>query len=155
MQRTKKQANNSGNIRNLKNSTGLKIAVAGAAAILLLNILIGGWFAYHTVMTSKTNTDQYQAVFLNDGQVYFGKIHNINDEYVRLSNVYYLQNQSENNVVDPQEALENQSDMKLVALASRVHGPEDEMFIKSDNILFFQNLKPDSRVSEAIRGYRN
>lgn len=154
MQRMRKQSNNSGGLKNFKLSPVLKIAIAGAVIILLLNIIIGGWLAYRTLSATKNDPSQYQAVFLNDGQVYFGKMHNLDSEYVKLSNVYYLQNQSENSALDPQN-IENQSGMELVALTSRVHGPEDDMFIKSDNILFFQNLKPDSRVSDAIRNYGN
>ncbi|KKS44450.1 MAG: hypothetical protein UV05_C0006G0014 [candidate division CPR1 bacterium GW2011_GWA2_42_17] len=36
------------------------------------------------------NVDNYQAVFLTNGQVYFGQINSINDNYVKLSNIYYL-----------------------------------------------------------------
>src|SRR3989344_4528142 len=35
--------------------------------------------------------DQYQAVFLTNGQVYFGKLSDVNSAYVSLQDIYYLQ----------------------------------------------------------------
>jgi hypothetical protein len=41
------------------------------------------------VMTAKASG--YQAVFLSNGQVYFGKIENPSSDYVTLKDIYYLQ----------------------------------------------------------------
>src|SRR4051812_40306484 len=42
-----------------------------------------------TMATAKSGT--YQAVFLTNGQVYFGKISEVHGDYVGLSDIYYLQ----------------------------------------------------------------
>jgi hypothetical protein len=39
-------------------------------------------------------SDGYQAVFLNNGETYFGKVSEINRETLTLTNVYYLQSQA-------------------------------------------------------------
>src|SRR3989344_2703164 len=66
-----------------------------------------------------------QAVFLNNGQVYFGGITNLNSRYVRLSNVYYLR-QSDSPQPDKNSGTSNaNSNLSLVKLGCEIHGPED------------------------------
>ncbi len=86
----------------------------------------------------------WQSVFLENGQVYFGKLSNISDEYVALSNVYYLKEAS-----DLQGA-----NLNLVKLGGELHGPEDVMYIRKDSISFWENMKPTSRVVQSIEGAR-
>jgi len=96
--------------------------------------------------------EQYQAVFLNNGQVYFGKLRGASSEYLRLQDVFYLQ--QNNQVQQPQDQNQSQSDnnLSLVRLGNELHGPENEMFIARDQILFWENLKDDGKVVQAIKG---
>jgi len=41
----------------------------------------------------------------------------------------------------------------LIKLGSEIHGPDDEMIVSKDQILFFENLKKDSQVSASIDKY--
>ncbi len=84
---------------------------------------------------------KWQAVFLTNNQVYFGRLENYNREYTVLKNVYYLQTQQAG------QAFEN---LNLVKLGSEIHGPEDTIFIPKKQILFWENLRSDSRVVGAI-----
>lgn len=95
---------------------------------------------------------KFQAVFLTNGQVYFGNVVSINGEYVDLKNIYYL---SVNQQVQPgQNANANQSDQQasisLVKLGCELHGPVDQMLINSDQVAFWENLKTDGQVSQKI-----
>src|SRR4051794_31729006 len=36
------------------------------------------------------DNNRFQAVFLNGGQVYFGKVRNLNGQYITMDNIYYL-----------------------------------------------------------------
>ena len=92
--------------------------------------------------------DQYQAVFLTNGQVYFGKLSGVNSEYVVLKNIYYLQEDNQNLQNQTQEA--EQPNLKLIKLGSELHGPEDEMFIERDKVIFWENLKNDGRIVKEI-----
>ncbi len=102
-----------------------------------------------------TATDQastYQAVFLTNGQVYFGQISNTQDNYVTLKDIYYLQ-------VGPQQgsgtdALNAQQSISLVKLGNELHGPEDEMHISRSQILFYEDLKTEGSVVKAIEAYK-
>lgn len=92
--------------------------------------------------------DQYQAVFVNvngtnGGQVYFGKVSALTPQYIRLTNVFYIQNQQ---TQDAQAAAN--SSYNLVKLGCELHGPQDEMLINRDQVFFWENLKADSQVAQ-------
>ena len=90
--------------------------------------------------------EQYQAVFLANGNVYFGKLRGASSEYVRLEDVFYLNNQA------PSADQNQQSNLSLIRRGEEIHGPETEMFIARDQILFWENLKDDGKVVQAIKG---
>ena len=99
----------------------------------------------------------YQAVFLTNGQVYFGKLSQAGDDYTTLKDIYYLQ------VVQPplqgqqqpgQAQAQAQPQISLVKLGSELHGPVDEMKITKSQVLFYENMKDDSQVVQAIKNYK-
>ncbi len=96
-------------------------------------------------------TDQYQAVFLSDGQIYFGKITDVKNEYLVLEDIYYLQVEQQVQP-DRDDSSEEQSQprVSLAKLGNELHGPEDQMFISRLQVLFWENLKGDGQVSTAI-----
>lgn len=100
-------------------------------------------------------TDQYQAVFLTDGQIYFGKLDNSNDSYARLTDIYYLQVEQAVQPVQGDDAkaaddADAGAKISLAKLGNELHGPEDEMYVNRDRILFWENLKNDGQVVTAI-----
>jgi hypothetical protein len=42
-----------------------------------------------------------------------------------------------------------------VKLGSELHGPQDAMFIDSDKVMFWENMKDDSKVVQAIHQHKN
>ncbi len=123
----------------------------------VLYLLIVAAIVYAIISTkgfgllNKTNSSDWQAVFLSNGQVYFGHLSNQGDQFATLTNIYYLQ-------VDQQSALQNgasstpttQPKLTLIKLGNELHGPQDEMTINRDHILFIENMKSDSKVVTAI-----
>lgn len=98
------------------------------------------------------DTNSYQAVFLNGGQVYFGKITSLNNKYTALNNIYYLR---VNQTVQPNAPSSNSSnDVSLVKLGCELHGPQDQMVINNEQIIFWENLKNDGQVTKAIAAYQ-
>jgi hypothetical protein len=91
----------------------------------------------------------YHAVFLTNGQVYFGRVTSRNDFEVVLENIYYLQ--SDKQMIA--QGLDNQKELKLIKLGNELHGPEDMMYINRDQVLFIEPLKADSKVVKAISEY--
>jgi hypothetical protein len=92
------------------------------------------------------DTSKQQAVFLTNGQVYFGKIARINRDFVDLQSIYYLNSQQA--ASGQQQA--TQQNFSLVKLGCELHGPVDQMVINRDQISFWENLKGDGKVSKAI-----
>lgn len=129
--------------------------LAGGIALLLV-LVLAGWLVYRSSMASIIDGGRYQAVFFTNGQVYFGKLQNLNGSYFKLTDIFYLQTPSNDNSKNPQATSSQQSsDVQLVKLGSEIHGPEDEMIISKDQVLFFENLKKDGKVSDSIVKYKD
>lgn len=94
----------------------------------------------------------YQAVFLTNGQVYFGKVSDMNDAYATLNDIYYLQ--VTNPPLQGEGAQNQQQQILLVKLGNELHGPVDEMKINRDQILFVEDMKEESQVMQKIREYQ-
>jgi hypothetical protein len=129
----------------------------------LIVVILAVWLGL--TASKSLATSEYQAVFLSNGQVYFGKMTNTGNWTV-LKDVYYLQvtqnlqdAASGNSNTAPTGTANNnqatQPEIKLVKLGSELHGPEDAMYIAKDKILFWENMKSDSKVMQAIRTYTN
>jgi len=97
------------------------------------------------------NSNQYQAVFLNGGQVYFGKIGVLNKQYMTLGSIYYLR---VNQTVQPNANTSNANDVSLVKLGCELHGPQDQMVINADQVVFWENLKSDGQVAKAVAEFQ-
>jgi len=95
------------------------------------------------------DTTKFQAVFLNGGQVYFGRVTALNSNYLKLNEIYYLR---VNQQVQP-NGTQTQGDVQLVKLGCELHGPQDQMVIYKDQIIFWENLKDDGQVAQAIKKY--
>lgn len=91
--------------------------------------------------------NNFQAVFLTGGQVYFGHITQIDDSTITLVHIYYLQNGNYD------KGGNVSGDSTLVKLGNELHGPKDTMYIERKNTQFWENLKPDGKVTQAIKQY--
>lgn len=116
-------------------------------ALAIYAFVLGG---RDTSQNKYVNKSGYQAVFLNGGQVYFGKISSSNSKYLTLNDIYYLR---VNQQVQPgQEAKQN--DVSLVKLGCELHGPDDQMVVNQDQVVFWENLKTDGQVAKAVAEFQ-
>jgi hypothetical protein len=126
--------------------------------VILALVIIAGTVATKQFFNASSQIDssKYQAVFLTSGQVYFGKLQNSNGDYLTLTNVFYLQAKTDATTApNPQKASSNSgSDVELIKLGNEIHGPVDKMVISHAQVLFYENLKPDGRVSQSITNYK-
>lgn len=128
------------------------------SVVLIVSAIVLTVYFGKNLVTSGGNSGaikgkQYQALFLTNGQVYFGKLKSVDDGYVRLSDIYYLQVQQNVQPKDNKPATE-QPQVSLAKLGDELHGPEDNMFISRDQVLFWENLKEDGKVVTAIKDYQ-
>ncbi|MDB5187324.1 MAG: hypothetical protein JWM07_796, partial [Candidatus Saccharibacteria bacterium] len=81
------------------------------------------------------------------------KLQSTKGDYLTLTNIYYLQVQQTVQPADANAAV-NQGETQLVKLGNELHGPQDSMRISDKQVLFWENLKADSKVSQAISNYK-
>jgi hypothetical protein len=123
---------------------------AGAVALLFcVTVLVVATIAY--LAFAKDGGDQnkfvdsskYQAVFLTNGQVYFGNVSDINHDFVRLQNIYYLtQTTADGNYT-------------LVKLGcQQIHDPTDQMVISQTQVSFWENLNDNGKVVTSIKQFK-
>lgn len=93
------------------------------------------------------DSSKLQAVFLNTGQVYFGKVTSLNSRYVVLSNIYYLQTSSTGT-----DANAN-TNVSLVKLGCELHEPLDQMVINREQVTFWENLGDNGQVAQAVKTF--
>lgn len=118
----------------------------------LIVIILALYFAFGERIWFLMTAQGYQAVFLDNGQVYFGKL-GASGKWLKLSDIYYLQaNQSLQQTSGG--TADGSQNIELVKLGGELHGPSDAMYIERDKILFWENLKDDSKVIDAIEQYQ-
>lgn len=125
--------------------------------IVLSLLVIGGSLmkGYQAISADQgVKGKQYQAVFLTNGQVYFGKVSSVDGSYVTLKDIYYLQVQQQVQPKDAKAADAAQPQVSLAKLGGELHGPEDIMYISREQVLFWENLKADGKVATAINDYK-
>lgn len=101
----------------------------------------------------KEKRSEWQAVFLTNGQVYFGKLSGESNRLVTLREVYYLQ-LAQAPQPEEQKSQTPPPQISLVKLGQELHGPVDEMRINRDHILFIEDMKNSAKVVEAIERYK-
>jgi len=133
-----------------------KLPIILVALLLIVVVSLLAW----TSLSNKNagaaiDENKYQAVFFTNGQVYFGKLSTVNDNYLKLTDIYYLQTQSTDaKDTNPQQTSTDQSNVQLIKLGEEIHGPEDEMVLSRDQVLFYENLKADGKVGQSIEAYK-
>lgn len=124
--------------------------------VLLIGIaglLVGIIFAFSSGKKGDNedgyvDTSKYQAVFLNNGQVYFGNITQLNSSYVRMTNIFYLTQGSTSSTST------SSSNYSLVKLGcQQIHDPTDAMVINRDQVTFWENLNASGKVVSSIKQF--
>ncbi len=127
---------------------GLLWTIIVALAVIAIGAV--GWLVWSNAKSGATGIDssRYQAVFLEDGRVVFGKLTPFNEESFKLTNVYALGATEE---AEGESSTEASNKLQLVPTVSNVHGPEDAMIIMKAKVLYFQNLRTDSEAARLIQ----
>jgi hypothetical protein len=123
------------------------IIVSVIIVVFLAMVGFGGWWFWSK---SKASDTQRQAVFLTNGQVYFGYVDNASSQIVHVRDIYYLKTQD---LANPATDATGQKKLALIKMGSELHGPTNEVYINRDQILFIETMKSDSKVNQAIQKY--
>lgn len=123
-------------------------------AAIVASIFFGSRLVGAAGSGAAVKSGQYQALFLTNGQVYFGKLKSVDSSYVRLTDIYYLQVQQTVQPKDNNAQNAQNQQVSLAKLGGELHGPEDTMYVSRDQVLFWENLKGDGKVAKAISDYK-
>jgi hypothetical protein len=126
--------------------TSLK-KVVSVAALLVVVLAAVAAIAWQRRIGNRVKFDTpYQAVLLDNNQVYYGKIQGVGTDYPVLTDVFYVQN-----VVNPQT---KEVTNVLVRRGKEWHGP-DRMVINSRHIILIEPVSPNSKVAQLIAEARS
>jgi hypothetical protein len=129
------------------NKAWFSLAVIALAAVVVLGLLS----MYHlSGSPSRRSVDKnrYQAVHVSDGRVFFGKIQHIDAHFIGLADAYYTAQASTENV---DTTVTNQSNnLSLIKAGEEVYGPDGKVLIQLEQVVYWENLKTDSKLLEAI-----
>jgi hypothetical protein len=155
----------SGNLNNNDNKKGRsgrgdrgKLSrIVTVTLVALVAILIAAVIGVIVASNNDTKAEakyvdssKLQAVFLNTGQVYFGHIKTLNNQYFVVTDIYYLQAaNSEGN-----SGSNANSNVTLVKLGCELHEPYDQMVINSDQVTFWENLQDNGQVAKAVSTFQ-
>ncbi len=103
-----------------------------------------------------TKVDQAvpQAVFLTNGQVYFGNMTSLTQDSLVLEDVRYLQIEEDatQEGEDGEEAVTEEGGLSLVELGTaEVHAPTDMLVVERSQVLYWENLTKESAVTQAMQ----
>jgi hypothetical protein len=110
---------------------------------ILLGALVGGGVVF-ALLHHQRRIDfdsPIQAVMLDSGQVYFGHVTGLGQEYPILTDVYYVQN-----VTNPQT---REVSNILVRRGKEWHSP-DRMYVNARHIVMVEPVGANSKVAQLI-----
>jgi hypothetical protein len=114
--------------------------VGVASAVFIGALLFTQWWDFTLPSLGRA---QYQAVFLANGQTYFGRYYDRIGAYVKIEDVYYLQ--------QTQGATAGQTDTKLVRRGRELHAPSARMLVPRSAVLFVEDLKDTSPIATFMK----
>ncbi len=128
------------------------VVAAALVALLLIAVALVSFNGSNGGNEEKfVNKDKLQAVFLNTGQVYFGKITDLNSKYFVVTNIYYLQTSTNGQATATQAA---NTSVSLVKLGCELHEPYDKMVINRSQVTFWENLQDNGQVAKAVATFQ-
>ena len=122
---------------------------------LALGLVLGAFAAFQLAdppagpgdaLGAAVDRDGFQAVILSNDKLYFGRLEEHSDTFLRLEEAYFLR--------ETREGEEGEAVQALLPVARELHGPENSMLIGRDEIVLVENLAADSPVLNEIRRQR-
>ena len=122
----------------------MRWTIARWVSVVVLAIAIGA--SVDPTALPFSGTEKLYAVFLLDGQAYFGHLEDVPwSDSVELTDVYYFD-----------DARKTTTDLSvgLLKRGTEIHAPADGMRIRRDKVLAIERVGLDSPVARAIEAQR-
>jgi len=137
-------------VGNMAPQSGTGWIVLLVALVLLWKLGVS-YSIFPSLTFPSVDAGRWQAVFVTNGQVYFGHLKEANRDYLVMDDIYYLRVSEQ--LQPPSQ--QPQTRIDLVKLGNEIHAPEDMMYLPKSQIIFWENLKLDSPVVQAIEQLKN
>jgi hypothetical protein len=115
--------------------------VAIALVVFVAALFFTQWWDFTVPTLGRA---QYQAVFLTNGQTYFGRYYDRIGAYAKIEDVYYLQQVE---ATDPNAAAET----RIVRRGRELHEPSSRMLVPKSAILFVEDLTDASQIAQFMQ----
>jgi hypothetical protein len=115
--------------------------VAIAVLVFVAALFFTQWWDFTVPALGRA---QYQAVFLANGQTYFGRYYDRFGAYAKIEDVYYLQHSSTTDATAG-------SDTRIARRGQELHAPAPRMLIPKSQILFVEDLTDASPIAQFMR----
>jgi len=115
--------------------------VAIALVVFVAAMFFTQWWDFTVPALGRA---QYQAVFLTNGQTYFGRYYDRFGAYAKIEDVYYLQ---EGQTTDSGGT----TDTRIVRRGHELHEPSSRMLIPKSAILFVEDLTDASPIAQYMQ----
>jgi hypothetical protein len=89
----------------------------------------------------RVGAQHYQAVFLSNGQTWFGHYRDRVGPYAAMSSVYYVQTK-------PSQDADVAPTSQLIKRGNELHAPDPQVLIPKTAILFIEDLRDDSPIAK-------
>ncbi|MFA5004449.1 MAG: hypothetical protein WC498_04205 [Candidatus Saccharimonadales bacterium] len=129
----------------------LSAVVLFGIAILIAAVAFAFTRSETSAESKLVDGSKYQAVFLNNGQVYFGNVTALNSKYINLTHVYYL---TQNSATDAKGVTTNNGYTLVKLGCQQIHDPYDQMVINRDQVTFWENLVDKGTVVSKINEFK-
>jgi hypothetical protein len=125
----------------MKTSTRRSVVAQAAIVVLLAAVASFSGCSYMKREPPPVLDTPYQAVLLDTGQVYFGKLEGAGTDYPVLRDVFYVQS-----AANPET---KQVTNILVRRGKEWHAP-DRMILNARHIVLIEPVGPESKVAQLI-----
>lgn len=90
------------------------------------------------------SSSEFWAIYLDSGQVFYGKKDKQNQNYVTMTNVFYYQ---------PGVRSTSSENIRIIKVGTEIHQPQDYVYVNKQHIERQEQLSSDSKVVKAIEQY--
>jgi hypothetical protein len=124
---------------------GWRAARVGIAiAILVLAFAVVRWWDF---TIPRVGAQRYQAVFLENGQTWFGHYRDRIGPYAAMDMVFYVQTKAAQETDAPAVS-------QLIRRGNELHAPDPQVLIPKTAIRFIEDLRDDSPIAKYMDAQR-
>jgi hypothetical protein len=98
--------------------------------------------AAHAEVPSGLSHDRYQAITLDSGEIYFGRLQPLEDGFYELRDAHFARQQASSTAKD--------AETELVPVTEQPHHPRGVLFVAARHLVLAQPLDPDSSMARQL-----